>query len=246
MNISWSRFDALQTCSLKYDLIYQKRVKRMRPVLRFAPGLATHTIMEKWAKSGFRNETLTRGNVALALRHHLQNAKLSSPQQYGELLTKTLTAVAESVKVYIQLDIPNHFVDVEPRKTIPVGNAGDALIGGWDVFDKTARTIYDIKVSTSPTYGDTGQLETYALMASLQGEPVGSAAFISPLIPKKVRTHKITDEVLVRRQKLLMGALAAMKAGVRPVARPGKHCFLCDFNRTSHCPATFKSLQALS
>ena len=242
MNVSWTRYDTYKTCSLKYHLTYQAKVKTYKSILQFIPGRVVHDIMEAWGKNDFASGFVTRNFINSILGKNLVGVKSVNQQKYNEMYLKIVKALKGSARVYAELGIPKHRISVEPRFNIPLGDSGQHfIIGGWDVLDLDTQTVYDLKVTTSTSYGDPGQLETYAVASSLVGQPVKRGAFILPLLSKKLRAYDFTPDLLKARENELLKSAVVMTAGVQPTPNPGNHCFMCDYNGTSHCPATYRS-----
>ena len=236
MNISWSKYESYITCSLKYHLKYQRKVRIRPPVMRFVVGLVTHKVLEDWVRAGCQ-EGFVAKHIPSIFQEYVRNIKFKSKEQYNDLFKKALKASLTSQAVYDALGIPKHSTSVEPRLKIPMGN-NNYLIGGWDVLDKDAKAIYDMKTMKS-LQGNVLQLETYVVAANKSGYEVDRMGFITPLQSKKVHSFDVDMERIVKHENDLLDALDAMRKGVQPVATPGSHCNWCDYNKTSNCPATY-------
>ena len=244
MDISWTKFDAYNTCQLKYHLMYEKRVRRAKASLNFAVGSVTHSLIEGWAKAGFDNSYFTAATIRKEYNDYMSQISNLSAETYERLLKKTVDAVRSTAKTYMVLRIPEHKHSVEPRFSVPLGK-GDNLIGGWDLLDEDTKTIYDIKCYSKPSETNMGQLETYVLAAGLQGIQANRVGIITPLLDTKIKTEVVTGDAVRKRKGTLEQALVSMKQGVRPEPTEGSHCYFCDFNRTPYCPATYKITNAV-
>lgn len=237
MDISWTKFDTLDACPLRFHLTYQKRIRMPVPVLRYAVGAVTHTAMEKWAESNFDFAYL-RSALKQLFNDYVKSVTFVSKGQYETLLRKTAKAVLTTAQIYQYLGIPNHQHSIEPRFKVEL-RPGDFLIGGWDLLDLDTKSVYDIKTTDSVNRGKLGQLETYAVAAREQGIEVERVGFITPLLNSKIKTVPITAAAVDERKESLLKALEQMHAGVAPTPNVGPHCYGCDYNRTAHCPATY-------
>ena len=246
MDISWTKYNTLQTCTLRYHLTYVSRVTGIPiPAQIYAVGAITHKVIEAWVNAGFPADYIAK-NLPRFFADYTKRMKSLSKSRSDVMYQRALKASSVTARVYRLLGVPQHRHAVESKFKIPL-TGSDYLIGSWDLLDIDSGSIWDIKThSDSSVRLNDGQLELYALAASVQGHKVSRVGWITPLQDRKLSYREISNDAIIRRKDSIYSALARMNAGVTPVANPGSHCYGCKFNKRPECPATYTGLTPVS
>ena len=247
IRLSWTRYQAYDQCKLQYHLRYARHIRRGKPRLIFLVGSVVHHVVKSWADSGFKAQFVENAVIG-AYNLESKGIKFASDASRLENLKKAVRGALQTERIYKILKFPENKADVEKDFDIPFpSTVQDRLIGGVDVYDPSEEgKVYDLKTYSDRFSGDRRQLMTYVVAMREEGLPVKKMGFITPFLKPKLRIENISDEEVDKHQATLSSALDDMRSGVDPIATTGNHCFLCEFNRTSMCPATYRSSDKLA
>jgi hypothetical protein len=169
----------------------------------------------------------------------------SSKEEVIALFKKVADATFKAHKLYTRLEFPARVnpTHVERSFSLPVPGlpSNIKLVGSMDIDDVSRSTIFDLKNSESHQHSNPIQLMVYGLAKRLLGEPYGRAAFLYPLLLKNpVDAIRFTDSDLDTLQDNLSDLAVEIMNGSEPDPVQGSWCYMCEFNKTRHCPATYK------
>jgi len=239
MRISWTKYSTKEECSLRYNLVYVRRIPERRSRLVFLVGSVVHDTIRSWAQSGYEVDFIQR-KVVEEFKLQSVGINFKSKGTYIMYLQRAIKGALVAQEIYKQLQFKDHGAIVEFRFKAELFESGmeSALLNGAsDVYDPIRKSIYDMKLNTSMDSVDRGQLLTYAVAFQCMGHEVERGAFIQPIRPNKLIKFEFTNDEIHNHKLLLQQSAAEMQQGVIPVANIGcKACFFCGYKGSTHCP----------
>ncbi len=249
MRISYSTLRVLEACPYQY---YLKTVEAPeRPDSRnFLVGAVCDNLMQDWYRAGcpagwmadhaqeYFDRYIRRNRIVWRKLTAETLAREKAADDKGVLWGRVGRAVLkiESTLILMGLNDPKNCV-AQRQIALPMPKMGEhQLTGKLDLWDRTKRDLYEMKVTQDDARFDPDQLRMYALLIWLQDqEDVRNLYFFAPIrkqrivpVPYNRADLKIILERCARAIQLIE------KGKFEPVGRV-QACHSCDY-RLSVCP----------
>jgi CRISPR/Cas system-associated exonuclease Cas4 (RecB family) len=233
-NFSWTRLDVLNSCELRHNLEYVKRVKGKNTQDIYITGRVIHNCIQAWAGANYPDDSFIEERVRELISDEL--ARVSQIDKATELqyAKRAVIGSLTAARLYRELELPEHGAIIEERFSIPVPGFGRNS-GAPDAYDPITKTIVDLKTQRTGR-AKRDQLLHYAWSERLLGREVIRGVFVYPLQTVQLQWYDIDDYDIddwSERAK----AIVSKKGGV--VATAGAHCFFCPYFQTRSCEITF-------
>jgi hypothetical protein len=240
-DLSWAKLQAFESCQLQFDLRYNQKVHVPKDQTIYIVGATMHDALKAWTANGYKPGDLEKLAADIFIEK-CRALRLRRSEKVEAWRVRVIKGAASAEAMAATLHLKDHNVDVEHRFNARLPSAPHLkLIGGYDLFDPHGLgTLFDWKFYSSYYQPDYGQLLTYAVGCRAEGKKVGRLAFLYPLLPKKYDAIKITNADIDKAEARLV-SLATDARKAMPSPEPGPHCRWCEFARTRHCPATYRT-----
>lgn len=248
INISFSLISMYKACprQVLYRLVLPEVPQNQAP---FIGGSVSHKLIEKWATEmdyapgwmsavyeDFYAEFESKQEILVyrpTIGAQPQNEWGCATDREFQL-EKVRRCVEGFEQIAMELQLREHGAQYERWITRHVRDIF-YIKGSVDIYDYVTRNIYDIKSSTSSSYGDTLQLKFYALLVTMVDKTLPAMSqFLLPILEnpyrQQVKPTAETNREVLTEVSVIMDKISA---GVFPTT-PGRACHTCAYK--SYCP----------
>lgn len=250
INISFSLLSMFKSCPRQamLRLILPEAPQNQAP---FIGGSVSHKLIEYWGtqtnyEPGWMQENVIRFYEEFEAKQEILKYRnyigamarnewgCSTDREFQ--IEKARRCVIGFEQIAARLNLKRHGARFERWMSKKIGTSIYNIKGSVDIYDPITNSIYDVKASATPGYGDPLQLKMYAFLTFLIDKQMpAKAQFLLPILDDPFKLAVIPDGDTNKEVLAIVGDfIRHIQAGDFPVTPSSQACYTCSYKGS--CP----------